>query len=410
MRIIKNRTLKLYISILALFIIGEFMGYVTIRTLFLKYEMNELLPQAQMCAKDYANGSEIKMGPGRIIAVYDKNKNEIVLDTKINILETLDLSDVVDSYYDKVFKENIIITEIKHIKGLESISAIIGVPIEVNEKNIGVLFMMIPVNEYEAALHGFAIIFAITTIIGISLMAVFFWNYYKEKSNLHQIKNDYITNINHELKSPIASIRALSETLSDGLVEDEETRMRYYQIMCNESRRLETMVLDSLKLSKLQNMNGKVEKEKINLKDLLEPIVQKYSILCDDMGLEFDIVGDIKNECYLYTNAEYIRQILTIFLENAIKFVTDEGVIQIVLKKQKNKLIIGVKDNGIGIKKETLPYIFERFYKEDKAHSTKGSGLGLAIAREVSRKLNEEINVNSEEGIGSTFSVSIQIY
>lgn len=400
---------RMCISILILFVLGEVVGYLTIRSLFLKYEITELLPQAEMAATEYSDGQALHTSPGRIIAIYDQDKNEVNTDSKEDVLSSLDLSELVDQYFDTIVENEDSITTIKKISGLSSVALVIGVPVFFSDGSTGVLFQMIPANEYTAALRGFWITFAITILVGIGLIAFFFWKYYEERKRLEHLQQDYITNINHELKSPIASIRALSETLADGMIEDETSKQRYYQIICEESKKLETLVQNSLQLSHLQNRHEKMEKQKIEMDELLQPIIDKYEIICNDMGITFSLKINGMSQLLAYTNPDGIRQILTIFMENALKFVDEDGEISLELEKKNRQLKIMVTDNGIGIEEEAIPYIFERFYKENKAHNTKGSGLGLAIAKEVAEQLQESIQVASRPKMKTVFSITVHM-
>lgn len=397
----------LLVSILILFMLGQLLGNFTIRYLFQRYQMKELEPQAVQMAKDYVSGNELHWNDGRIVELYDTNGN--VLEPKTSNVKPIgvDLTSVVSKYLAQIVTSSQTISGIETIDGVPSISLVIGVPIVKDDAVIGALFLMMPANSFQATLNGFTLVFSITLVIGSCLIGLFFWQYYKQAKELEKTRRDYVANISHELKSPIASIKALTETLTDGLVKDNDTQQRYYLIILSESNRLEHLVQDILQLSRLQSSKVDFSKKVIPARIILEPVCQKYETLCDEMGLKFCVKCDINQLPDLCTNQERITQLIGIFLDNAVKFVGEDGEITLNANVSHRKIEISIQDNGIGIARDILPHIFERFYKEEKAHNTKGSGLGLAIAKEVAMGLEEEIHVESEANKGSIFSFTI---
>lgn len=231
----------------------------------------------------------------------------------------------------------------------------------------------------------------------------------KSRREIANIYHQYIANISHELKTPIASIQAITETLSEGLVHDETTLSRYYGIISQESRQLEHSVLQIIELSKLQDHRMQFTKEPVPVEDVFKPLEQIFTSRCEDIGISFQIHDTIWELSALYTNASRLTQLLEILLDNAFKFVDDDGAISISATSKYSQATIRVADNGRGITEEELPHIFERFYKTTVNNPT-GSGLGLAIANEIISGLEERIWVRTEVGKGTTFFFTIDLY
>lgn len=230
----------------------------------------------------------------------------------------------------------------------------------------------------------------------------------KNQQEVTNIYHQYIANISHELKTPIASIQAITETLSEGLVQDEATLSRYYGIISRESRLLEHSVLQIIELSKLQDHRMQFPRTAVPPEEIFVPLQKMFSSRCEDIGITFRIDDTIWKLPPLYTNAERISQLITILLDNAIKFVADDGTISISATTKYAQATIRVSDNGRGITKEDLPHIFERFYKTTVDNPT-GSGLGLAIANEIMEGLHEKKWVRSKPGQGTTFFFTVPL-
>ena len=224
---------------------------------------------------------------------------------------------------------------------------------------------------------------------------------------MEKLQRDYIANVSHELKSPIASIKALSETMLDGVVTDEDKKRNYLSIIMREAGKLEYMVLNILQLSRLQSEREPVNKCRTTGDEIFHDLLQKYSSLCEESDISFHVQFSMEDVPELYTDAGKTAQILGIFLDNALKFVKDEGTITLTMNKRVKDVIFTVTDDGIGIRKEDIPYIFNRFYKGSKDYNAKGSGLGLAIAQELALLLEENISVESEYQKGSQFGITV---
>ena len=230
---------------------------------------------------------------------------------------------------------------------------------------------------------------------------------------LEQTRREYVANVSHELKTPLTGVMGLIEPLKDGLVTDKDKINRYYELISNEVLRLNRLINDLLVLSRLQSSNEAFSMEKVNLTEIINDIVERYLYYNKDQI--FNIKCNIPKEpVFILGNGDRIDQILTILVDNALKFGKDDVdvtlCIEISLTKENNKYIVSVADNGKGISKDDLPYIFERFFKTDKSRSKSGSGLGLSIAKETLLRMNEKIWVESDESVGSVFKFTLSNY
>ena len=170
--------------------------------------------------------------------------------------------------------------------------------------------------------------------------------------------------------------------------------------------RLSRLINDQLELSRLQSGGVAIEKKRMTLDDLIYDVCDRYNSIAEEHGLELKIESDLDGVPAVYGNPDRVEQMFIILLDNAIKY-TEEGSVSVNVTWDDEKVNISVRDTGIGIAEEDLPYVFDRFYKVDKAHSGKGSGLGLSIAKELLNRMNEDISVTSVKGEGSCFTFTV---
>ena len=226
-----------------------------------------------------------------------------------------------------------------------------------------------------------------------------------EFKNLEVMRKDFVANVSHELKTPITSIKGFSETLLDGAAEDTETRNQFLQIINNESQRIKLLIDDLLILSKLEKDEMTIESDEISTTRLFKDI---YPIIDQKAGLKnihFDCV--YSDEINFVADLEKIKQILINLLTNAINYTPESGTITLKATETDEEICLSISDTGIGMSKEALSRIFERFYRVDKARSrdTGGTGLGLAIVKHIVEVHKGRIEVDSEIGEGTTFNI-----
>lgn len=217
---------------------------------------------------------------------------------------------------------------------------------------------------------------------------------------LENMRSQFVANVSHELKTPLTSIKGFSETLR--IVDDENTKNKFLDIIDKETDRLTLLIEDILILSNIENMN-KLSNDKFNPNEVVDDVINmvKKEAAKKNISIEvekkFDglLVGD-KNKFY---------QVVLNLTTNSIKYSNENGRVKIFTNKSKDKFVLMVKDDGMGIPKEDLPRIFERFYTVDKSRTSKSTGLGLAIVKHIVKLFNGEIFVESEVGKGSKFTV-----
>ncbi len=226
-----------------------------------------------------------------------------------------------------------------------------------------------------------------------------------ELGSIENLQKEFVDNVSHEIKTPITSIKGFAELLRDNNLSKEE-RNEYADIIEEEANRLLNLSTNMLKLSKLQNQNRIVNKEKINLAEQ----IRKAISLLEPKWKEKEIVFNVNaKEKYFYGDEDLIFQVWVNLMDNAIKFSSKNGNVDIDLKEEENKIIISIKDYGIGMDEEEQKKIFTRFYQIDKSHSEKGYGLGLAIVKRIIELSKGEINITSEKNVGTTVTIKLPI-
>ena len=227
----------------------------------------------------------------------------------------------------------------------------------------------------------------------------------KQLSKAETMKSDFVSNVSHELKTPLAILQNYSHALKDKNL-DEATRDKYLDVIESASKRMSTLVTNILSLNKLENQQLAPELAPVNLNELLINAVLSFEELIDSKNLE--PVCDL-DDVTAVSYAGYIELIVNNLLSNAIKFSNEGGKIIVSLKRQGDDAVISVQDFGLGMSQETGARIFDRFYQGDTSHAQEGNGLGLAIVKRVIDLLGGEISVESKLGEGSKFTVKLQM-
>lgn len=228
-----------------------------------------------------------------------------------------------------------------------------------------------------------------------------------EIRNIEKMKRDFVTSLSHELRTPLTSIKGYAETLED-LVDDEGKR--YLEVIIRNTERLNNVVKDLLILSELEELR-ELDIEQVDLRSLIEDVIKVFDQKIRDKGLELKFIAD-ENLPVIEADIFKLEQVLINIIDNAIKY-TEKGEINISVKKKpdSDKVIIEIQDTGIGIPQKDLPRIFERFYVVDKSRSRKmgGTGLGLSIVKHIVLLHSGEVNVESNYGFGTKFTVILPI-
>lgn len=417
-RVFTSGTLKYYIAIILLvFVLSLFLAVKLVKIIV--YPINEL----QKVTSKIENGDLNKRA---IIYNYDeigflaqtfnniadqleiriidsldkKNKLEAILESMESGVIAIDNNEniiLINSYSQKLFdlKEDNIGKKISDcIIDYDLINFIREIP-EIGTKEIK-LFHPI---ERELRVKKSPIINYLNNSIGIVITV----QDITDIKRLENMRSEFVANVSHELKTPLTSIKGFSETLR--YVDDSETKNKFLDIIDKESERLTNLINDILILSNIENIH-KMESEYFNPGDVIENVLD----MVKSQAYKKSII--IKyNDCFnseILGSKDKFHQLAVNLIENAIKYSNENGVVKIDLTLEEQYFVFKVKDNGIGIPKNDIPRIFERFYRVDKSRSTRGTGLGLAIVKHIVKLFNGEISVKSKVGIGSTFTVKIK--
>jgi len=417
-RVFTSVTLKYYIAIILLvFVLSLFLAVKLVKIIV--YPINEL----QKVTSKIENGDLNKRA---IIYNYDeigflaqtfnniadqleiriidsldkKNKLEAILESMESGVIAIDNNEniiLINSYSQKLFdlKEDNIGKKISDcIIDYDLINFIREIP-EIGTKEIK-LFHPI---ERELRVKKSPIINYLNNSIGIVITV----QDITDIKRLENMRSEFVANVSHELKTPLTSIKGFSETLR--YVDDSETKNKFLDIIDKESERLTNLINDILILSNIENIH-KMESEYFNPGDVIENVLD----MVKSQAYKKSII--IKyNDCFnseILGSKDKFHQLAVNLIENAIKYSNENGVVKIDLTLEEQYFVFKVKDNGIGIPKNDIPRIFERFYRVDKSRSTRGTGLGLAIVKHIVKLFNGEISVKSKVGRGSTFTVKIK--
>lgn len=228
--------------------------------------------------------------------------------------------------------------------------------------------------------------------------------------NFDQMRSEFAGNVSHELRTPLTSIKGFVETLLDGAMENSDTCRRFLSIIEAESDRLTRMIDDLLCLSSIESKERMINPQPVCLNRSIRSILNILGPQISEKNLHVEYVYP-PNLPRINADEDLLGQVLINLLDNAIKYTPPEGRIHIRCHKKDSRIIITFSDTGLGIPRDSIPRVFERFYRVDKARSRHqgGTGLGLAIVKHIVESHGGEVFVESEVGQGSTFSVSFLI-
>ena len=234
-----------------------------------------------------------------------------------------------------------------------------------------------------------------------------------EQQKIDRERRNFVSNVSHELRTPLTSIKSYTEALVDGAWENKEIAPGFLKVIETETDRMMRMITDLLNLSRMDQNRLALEKEFINMNELVLHIVNRFEMVLQSepyRDKNYRILTDItQRDLWVELDQDKITQVLDNIINNAIKYSPDGGRIIVRLMETHTDIIVSVSDEGLGISRKDIPHLFDRFYRVDKARSRAmgGSGLGLAIAQEVVQLHGGKIWVNSIENKGSTFFVSL---
>ena len=227
-------------------------------------------------------------------------------------------------------------------------------------------------------------------------------------------RKEFVSNVSHELRTPLTSVKSYVEALSDGAWKDPEIAPQFLKVVQDETERMIRMINDLLSLSRMDSGTAKLNLEYVNINELFSYILDRFDMIIkkeeDPKKKRYTIERHFtRKDLWVEIDPDKFTQVVDNIMNNAVKYSPDGGVITARLLETHNHVILSISDQGLGIPRKDLNHIFDRFFRVDKARSRKqgGSGLGLAISKEVINMLGGQIWVDSVEGKGSTFYISL---
>lgn len=234
---------------------------------------------------------------------------------------------------------------------------------------------------------------------------------------LERIRSEFVANVSHELKTPVAAVKGFAETLMAGALEDKEMARSFLQIIYDESDRLNRLIGDILELSKIESKRIPLQFSPVDVESIVENSIQMMKAEAEKKHITLE--SCVENELYIEADEDRLRQILINLLSNGISYTPEGGRVSIGVEfvpslddnPDNERMRIRISDTGIGIPEKDLPRIFERFYRVDKARSRSsgGTGLGLSIVKHLTELHHGTISVESEAGKGTTFNIELPV-
>ena len=226
-----------------------------------------------------------------------------------------------------------------------------------------------------------------------------------ELGSIETLKTDFVSNVSHEIKTPISVIRNYAQLLnSDKLAEDE--RKEYSSAISGAASRLSTLITNILKLNRLENQQIRLAARTFNLSANLTECLLGFETVWEEKQIE--IVPEIEDGVMVHSDPELLSIVWNNLLSNAFKFTDPGGTVSVSLMKKDGNAAVSIRDTGCGISSDEARHIFDKFYQGDTSHASQGNGLGLALVRRIIEMTDGEISMESELGKGSIFSVRLK--
>jgi len=227
---------------------------------------------------------------------------------------------------------------------------------------------------------------------------------------LEQMRTEFVSNVTHELRTPLTAIRGFAETLLEGALEEPETAHHFVEIMKRESDHLGALIEDLLDLSRIESGKFKMRRGHVLLQDLIPDTLDRLAPRAEqkEQRLTVEVSPDLP---YIEGDAARLSQVLVNLVDNAIKYTPARGAVHAKAFQNQDGIILQISDTGVGIPQPDLARVFERFYRVDKARTraTGGTGLGLSIVKHIVDSHGGRITVESEVGVGTTFTVTLPL-
>jgi two-component system phosphate regulon sensor histidine kinase PhoR len=234
---------------------------------------------------------------------------------------------------------------------------------------------------------------------------------------LERLRQEFVANVSHELKTPLSVITACVETLIDGAVDDQENRGRFLERIAEQAERLHNLILDLLSLARIESETEAFAMQAVSLEKVVGACLERHRTLADAKNQQLEAQPPAADAAHpspvqassvqAWADDEAIRQILDNLVDNALKYTPTGGTVRVRWGREGDHVFLQVEDTGIGISEAELPRIFERFYRVDKARSRElgGTGLGLSIVKHLAQAMQGSVSAKSKVGEGTTFTV-----
>lgn len=229
-----------------------------------------------------------------------------------------------------------------------------------------------------------------------------------EENRLDKLRKDFVANVSHELRTPLSMMQGYSEALVDDIVATKEEQKELAQVIYDESLRMGRLVNELLDLARMEAGHVELNVNKMNIWPIIQKSIRKFTNLAKEQQIQ--LVEEVEVDQAEYEiDPDRMEQIFTNLVDNAIRHTPQGGVVKVSLKEDKDMLYLTVEDTGSGIPEEDLPFVFERFYKADKARTRgrAGTGLGLSIVKHLVDAHGGQIQAHSKTGEGTTFSIQL---
>jgi two-component system phosphate regulon sensor histidine kinase PhoR len=223
-------------------------------------------------------------------------------------------------------------------------------------------------------------------------------------------RNEFLGNVAHELRTPIFAIQLSLETLKDGAVNDPKVKMDFLEKAFRQSNRLKELVDDLINISRLE-AGMKLSKRYFPINNLIRETINELSGIVSKKNIVLSLEAETSDKTLVFADSERIKQVLINLIDNSVKYTNENGKIIVKTKDSDKSVGVSIEDNGVGIPKEDLPRIFERFYRVDKTRSRDmgGSGLGLSIVKHILELHNSQIKVESQSDKGTKFEFNLSV-